>query len=81
VLAQVLGDLDRQVARLVADGRIRDPQRGVDFRQGAVELDVDDGPDDLKNSSIALLAAGRLHFAFLIPNLLEPTGIVPGRDG
>src|SRR4029079_15294428 len=46
-LAQVLRDLDDQVARLVADRRVRDAQRGVDLGQRARELDVDDGADDL----------------------------------
>ena len=54
VLAQVLRDLDDQVAGLVADRRVRDPQRGVDLRQVAAgELHVDDRADDLDDLALA----------------------------
>ena len=56
---EVLGDLDDQVARLVADRRVRNPQRRVDLGQPTRELDVDDGADDLDD--LALTGDLRAH--------------------
>jgi hypothetical protein len=53
VLAEVLGHLDDEVAGLVADRRVRDAKRRVDLGQiAALEVDVDDGADDLDDASL-----------------------------
>ena len=53
VLADVLLDLDDDAEGLGdVEALARDPDGGVDLGQGAaLELDVDDGPDDLDDGS------------------------------
>ncbi len=54
VLAQVLGDLERQVVLRPRDAGVAHLERVEDHRELAlVELDVDDGPDDLHDSALA----------------------------
>ena len=59
VLAEVLGDLDREVVRAGVDARVGDRERGVDVRQRSCrELHVHDRADDLVDLAVLKVRSG-----------------------
>ena len=68
VLTQVLGDFEHQ-AGVPSAGRVGGLQRVQDRRQVAVELDVDDGADDLADVALACGLAHGVLFHSLIQRL------------